>query len=209
MIRLEVAFDDVSTERCLEIVQNCKDDIDIIEVGTLLVIREGLRPLRLLRELYPDKTLLVDPKIMDAPEKIATACYEAGADIVTVMSAAGRKVIEKVLDVAKRCGKQVFVDLLGSSDLVRDAILFDELGADYICVHTSTESSQGPLADLMKVNKAVTHANVAAACGINMNTVSSFRPADPDLLVVGSGIYTADDPKEAIRVLKEKYDEIQ
>ena len=203
-MKLEVAFDDVSTEKCLEIVEKCHKDIDIIEVGTVLVIKEGLHPLRKLRELYPEKTLLVDPKIMDAPEKIANACYEAGADIVTVMAAAGIKTVSRVCSAAKKYGKEVLVDLIGSKDPLADAVEIDKLGADYICVHFSEGPDRGSFEEFEKIKTNVSNVRLAAAGGINADSVSEFVKRAPDILIVGSGIYNAEDPAAAIKEIREK-----
>ena len=203
-MKLEVAFDDVSIEQCLSIVEKCHEEIDIIEVGTLFVIKEGLHPLRLLREKYPNACLLVDPKIMDAPEKIASQCFDAGADIVTVMAVAGMKVVERVIDVAKKYQKEVMVDLLGSKQPLEDAIYLDQLGAHYICVHSSTVSDESPLKDFIEIKKNTHSAKLAIAGGINENTIQMFVSENPDVIIVGSGVYNSKEPEKVVHKLKEK-----
>lgn len=203
-MKLEVAFDDVSIEQCLSIVEKCHEEIDIIEVGTLFVIKEGLHPLRLLREKYPNACLLVDPKIMDAPEKIASQCFDAGADIVTVMAVAGMKVVERVIDVAKKYQKEVMVDLLGSKQPLEDAIYLDQLGAHYICVHSSTVSDESPLKDFIEIKKNTHSAKLAIAGGINENTIEMFVSENPDVIIVGSGVYNSKEPEKVVHKLKEK-----
>lgn len=203
-MKLQAAFDDVTGERCLEIVESCYEDLDIIETGTLLIINEGLSPIKKLRELYPKAKLLADPKIMDAPEKIARKCYEAGADIVTVMTVSGEKVMKKVIDAAKEYGKEVFADLLHSKEPLKDAILADSLGADYICVHSSTEESKDSLDELRSIKAVVRHAKIAVAGGIGPDTADRFKGSGADIVIAGSSITTAKDPKEAVRLLKEK-----
>lgn len=203
-MKLEVAFDDVSIEQCLSIVEKCHEEIDIIEVGTLFVIKEGLHPLRLLREKYPNACLLVDPKIMDAPEKIASQCFDAGADIVTVMAVAGMKVVERVIDVAKKYQKEVMVDLLGSKQPLEDAIYLDQLGAHYICVHSSTVSDENPLKVFIEIKKNTHSAKLAIAGGINENTIQMFVSENPDVIIVGSGVYNSKEPEKVVHKLKEK-----
>lgn len=203
-MKLEVAFDDVSIEQCLSIVEKCHEEIDIIEVGTLFVIKEGLHPLRLLREKYPNACLLVDPKIMDAPEKIASQCFDAGADIVTVMAVAGMKVVERVIDVAKKYQKEVMVDLLGSKQPLEDAIYLDQLGAHYICVHSSTVSDESPLKVFIEIKKNTHSAKLAIAGGINENTIQMFVSENPDVIIVGSGVYNSKEPEKVVHKLKEK-----
>ena len=204
-MKLQVAFDDVSGKRSIEILRSCHNDIDIIEAGTLLIIREGLAPLSEMRKEFPNATLLADPKILDAPEKIAKACFEAGADIVTVMSVSGTKVISKVIETAKTYGKKVFVDLLGCGDLIKAAKEADELGADFVCVHSSTEDDSTPNV-LSKIKNILYHAELAAAGGINADNLQEYTAAD--ILIAGSSVYASKDPVKAVRTFKEKINEL-
>jgi 3-hexulose-6-phosphate synthase len=204
-MKLQVAFDDITGKRSLEILKGCHEQIDIIEAGTLLIIKEGLSPLIEMRKQFPDATILADPKIMDAPEKIARSCFEAGADIVTVMSVAGEKVISKVVETAKAYKGKVFVDLLGCSDVKKAAKEADSLGADLICIHTSTESKVRDC-NLLEIKAVLTHSMLAAAGGIKAETLERYK--DADVIIVGSGVYAAEDPIEAVKTLKEKIDEL-
>ncbi len=204
-MKLQIAFDDITGKRSLEILKGCHEKIDIIEVGTLLIIKEGLSPLIEMRKQFPDATILADPKIMDAPEKIARSCFEAGADIVTVMSVAGEKVISKVVETAKAYKGKVFVDLLGCSDVKKAAKEADSLGADLICIHTSTEGNVHDC-DLLEIKAMLTHSKLAAAGGIKTENLDAYK--DADVVIVGSSVYAAEDPIEAVKTLKEKIDEL-
>ncbi|MGU5398402.1 orotidine 5'-phosphate decarboxylase / HUMPS family protein, partial [Klebsiella pneumoniae] len=42
------------------------EEVDIIEVGTILCVGEGVRAVRDLKALYPHKIVLADAKIADA-----------------------------------------------------------------------------------------------------------------------------------------------
>ena len=65
MIRLQVALDG-DLDSALEILAVVHPYIDIAEIGTPLIYREGMRAVRLIHERYPDVSLLADLKIMDA-----------------------------------------------------------------------------------------------------------------------------------------------
>jgi 3-hexulose-6-phosphate synthase len=59
--------------------------VDIVEVGTPLIYREGVHALRHIRAHAPAAMLLADLKIMDAGDEEAGIGFVAGAQIVTVM----------------------------------------------------------------------------------------------------------------------------
>lgn len=202
-MKLQVAFDDISLEKLFAVLEETHDDIDIIEFGTLSVIRYGLEPLKKIRALYPKATLLVDPKIMDAPIKIADDCFKAGADIVTVMSSSGIETCKKVLETARKYNKQVMVDLLADNDLFNKAKKLDELGFDYICVHSSKNENKAPLADFIKLKSIVKNSLLTIAGGVNLDNIENIVKENPDNIIVGSAIYNSDNPKETINKFKE------
>ena len=204
MSRLEVAFDDVTIDQSLDILKTSADLIDIIEVGTLFIIKYGLEPIRRIRELYPDKTILADPKIMDAAPLIAKYCFEAGADIVTVMGVSSEATIKKVISTAAEYNKKVFIDLLDVKDAAGRIAYFDSLGADILCLHSSKEDSSVPFGDLETVRKISVRSDIAIAGGIDTSTVGSVMKYDPDIVIVGSGVYRAKDPAAVIRSFKEQ-----
>lgn len=201
-MRLQVAFDDVSLSRCLEILARSAPEIDIIEVGTLLLLREGLAPLREIRARYPDKTILADPKIMDAPEKLASSCFDAGADIVTVMAAAEEAVVRRVIDLARERGKQSFLDLLAVRGAAEKLPYFDGLGADILCLHAAKTADAPPYETLRLARAAGCRSALAIAGGVGPDSIGAVAALAPDVIVAGGSVYAAADPAAAIRALR-------
>ena len=64
-MKLQIAVDIADTARIMEIGEKIHDVIDIYEVGTPVIMKEGLAPVRALKQKYPELTVLADSKIMD------------------------------------------------------------------------------------------------------------------------------------------------
>ena len=62
---LQVALDLFKTEDALEILEEVADYVDIIELGTPLIISEGARVVKTVKDKYPDKIVFADIKVMD------------------------------------------------------------------------------------------------------------------------------------------------
>jgi len=84
---MQLALDLVTSSEAAAIVEEVGDLVDIVEVGTPIVINEGLGAVRRLRALFPELRILADLKIMDAGGYEVTKAAEAGADIITVLGA--------------------------------------------------------------------------------------------------------------------------
>ena len=57
---LQVALDLFSTEEALKVLDQVGQYVDIIELGTPLMIAEGARVVKTVKEKYPDKIVFAD-----------------------------------------------------------------------------------------------------------------------------------------------------
>lgn len=205
MARLQLALDGTLTAS-QKVLDQVADLVDIVEIGTPLIYREGIRAAQALRERAPGKPLLADLKIMDAGEHEARIAFDAGCDWVTVMGVAHEDTLRGAIAAAHQMGKQVAVDLIQVTDPVEKARHLLALGAHLICVHTGTDRQQhdSPLAVLRMLREALPEAPLAAAGGIRLETLDAVLALRPDVIVVGSAITGGHDPAAAARALRNK-----
>jgi 3-hexulose-6-phosphate synthase len=86
---LQLALDLPSLRACRAVVAALAPRLARVEVGTPLLLHEGMRAVEWLRgELGPAGTVVADAKICDAGARIALDAFAAGADVVTVVGAA-------------------------------------------------------------------------------------------------------------------------
>lgn len=95
IMKLQVSLDEVTLAEGINLVHQIENDVDIIEVGTPLVIREGMTAVRQFKQLFPTKEILADEKIVDGGAFEANLGFEAGADYVTVVSITGNLTIQR------------------------------------------------------------------------------------------------------------------
>ncbi|ERF48135.1 hypothetical protein N039_12740, partial [Staphylococcus sp. EGD-HP3] len=72
--------------------------------------------------------------------------------------------IKAAVDEAHKHGKQLLVDMIAVQDLEKRAKDLDDLGADYIAVHTGYDlqaEGQSPLESLRKVKSVISNSKVA------------------------------------------------
>ncbi len=87
---LQIALDALTPREALELVGQTYPHFDIVEIGTPLIIAEGLSALEAIKAKFPDKKHVADLKIMDAGKLGAASAFKRGADIVTAFGAAVR-----------------------------------------------------------------------------------------------------------------------
>ena len=201
-MELQLAIDLLNKEDAAELANKVKDYVDIVEIGTPIVINEGLPAVQHLNDNIDSVKVLADLKIMDAADYEVSQAVKFGADIVTILGVAEDASIKAAVDEAHKHGKQLLVDMIAVQDLEKRAKDLDDLGADYIAVHTGYDlqaEGQSPLESLRKVKSVISNSKVAVAGGINPDTIKDIVAENPDLIIVGGGIANADDPVEAAK----------
>ena len=190
-MELQLALDLVNVQEGIELVKQVEEYIDIVEIGTPVVINEGLRAVKEMKEAFPSLKVLADLKIMDAAGYEVMKASEAGADIITILGAAEDMSIKGAVEEAKKQGKKILVDMIAVKDLETRAKELDTFGVDYICVHTGYDLQavgQNSFEDLQTIKRVVKNAKTAIAGGIKLDTLPEVIKANPDLIIVGGGI---------------------
>ncbi len=117
-LHLQIALDSGTLEDAVRITRLTLPYADSIEVGTPLLLREGIAAIHKVREARTDasKPLFADTKIFDEGHTIAHLCFEAGADAISVVDGASTITLEAVWHVAQTLKRQVWVDLIYHSN---------------------------------------------------------------------------------------------
>lgn len=202
---LQLAIDCFSLDEALAITEEVSDLVDIVEVGTPLILREGVAAVRRLREKYPSLCILADMKIVDGAEYESRLAFDAGADIVTVLAAAEDQTIAIATRTSEEYGKEVMVDLIGLKDAAGRVSEIEQLGAHYICVHRSTDLGQrdpGTVHDLGQLKAAAGDMKIAVAGGIDTQVLQRMAIPKPDIAIVGSYITNSENRREAASTIR-------
>lgn len=204
-MKLQLALDDITLEKAVELVKKVEEQIDIIEVGTPMVIEYGMEAVRTMKKNFPEKEVLADLKIMDAGYYEAEEALKAGADYITVLGVTDNLTIKGCVDAAAAYSGQVVVDMICVTDLEGRIKKVEELGVDFVSVHIGVDqqaAGRTPIDDLKIMSSTATKAKVSVAGGISVKTIDEYKKYAPDVVIVGSGITHAEDSLIAATELK-------
>lgn len=199
-MELLLALDFVNVDEAQSILRELRDCIDIVEVGTPFIVKEGLRAVTTIKREFPGLRVMADLKIMDAGEYETRAAVGAGADIVTVLGVAHNETIRAAVAAARELSGSIMVDMIGVREASRRAREIDGLGADFLCVHTAADlrgGGQNPLDELRRIKESVHRARLAVAGGITLDSLEGIADLAPDIVIVGGGITGQRDRRKA------------
>jgi 3-hexulose-6-phosphate synthase/6-phospho-3-hexuloisomerase len=169
--------------------------VDWLEAGTPLILAEGLRAVRGLRERFPQVPIVADLKTMDGGYLEAEMMGKAGATHVVVMARAHEETIRCVVKAGRDFGVKVMGDNLGCPDMVAGAKMLEDLGCDFIVHHIGYDERRGiaargermpsPLDQLREVVSAV-QIPVQAVGGLSIEQAIDCPKYGAPLVVIGA-----------------------
>jgi 3-dehydro-L-gulonate-6-phosphate decarboxylase len=202
--RLQVALDTFDLPSAVGPLQKAGPFAEIIEVGTILCLAEGMAAVRLIRAMYPSTPVLADVRIAEAGSIIARQCFDAGATLVSCVAGASLTTIGQVVEVARSHGGQVQVEL-GEDYSVQRAVAWRDLGVQHVIVKRSRDKeAAGELSwapqDLDRVRElAGLGLTVTVTGGITVAGLDVFAGAPVGVVIVGRTIVQAEEPGRAAR----------
>ena len=159
--KIQISIDVIDLEEALALARaSVKAGVDWLEVGTPLLLAEGLHAVRAFRREFPQAPIVVDLKTMDGAGLEAEMMFKAGGDMVVVMGQAHDASIIEQVKMARSYGKQVMCDVMLCPDKPGRAKAAQDMGVDFIIVHTGFDERNmipglSPLDDLEDVLAAV------------------------------------------------------
>lgn len=206
-MKLQLALDTPDLTHELALAGKVAAYVDLIEAGTPLLIREGIRAVRELRRRHRGRPIVADIKVIDAGEPIAELAFAAGATVVTVLGNASDELIERVVHSAQRYDGQVMADSLAVPNIIERARRLRELGVNSLCVNrrgfkqtkgVNREERIGQIAALIgKIELPV-----FLAGGIDAAELNLLRELPLAGVIVGAAIAEAASPVEAAKKMR-------
>lgn len=205
-MKLQLALDRPDLTREMELVSSVSRYVDLIEAGTPLLIREGIRAVRELRRRFRGRKIVADIKVVDAGEPIAELAFASGANVVTVLGCASDEVIERVVRSAKRYDGEVMADSLGVEHIAQRAKELRKLGVTSLCLNRrgfkQTKSiRQDEHQQLLSLLDEI-DLPVFLAGGIDLSELIELRKAPLAGVIIGAAIAEAPNPTEAARQMR-------
>ncbi len=205
-MQLQLSLNYHSGEQAVALAQRLAWGVDIIEIGTPLLFREGFGIITRLRKEFPHKRLVANTKLIDLIDFTAGFAFEAGADVVTVLGAAADTTIEEAINLARSRDRTIAIDVLGLDEREKlpRARRLETLGAPLLVVHTGPEEQArggAPFDDFVRINASV-NVPLAVTGGITEENLAMYLQEKPAILILGAILTKAEKPEEVLQRIR-------
>lgn len=207
--KLQLALDLTDLDKALKIAENVNDSIDILEVGTILAIESGMDSIREIRKLLPDIKILGDVRIIKAGGKIASMVYEAGADIVTIISDSTDETFEAVVKEKNKCENREVLIEINDSYTEEHLNKWKQYGLTHLIFHRGSEITstnekwnEKDFSEIRKLHEKGFKVYVTG--GIGIDEISCFEGVPVESFIIGRTISQASNPLEVAQEIQKE-----
>ena len=171
--------------------------VDWLEIGTPLIVSQGLAPIGKMVQAFPDYPVLADYKTMDSGGKNVERTAEQGGHVMTVCANAPDETVQAAIAAAKQCDVWVVTDTIGVKDQAARArqcadwgvhMIYLHYGADQRRADASNDSTQW-LADVLDAVSIP----VGVGCFDAQDAVRAVQMG-ADLVCIGHPVISGPDP---------------
>ena len=196
-MKLQISFDMTDLEKALAIAQEVHEYADIIDIGSLLLLAHGVPAMHRFREMFPDKVIAADTKIVDRGKDSAHLFSKAHSDWITVMAGTNKNVIHAACTAAHENRTKVMLDLIDSKEVGQSALEAKNLGVDALLIHQPYDV-ENPLIflDKWELIRGNTDLPIFVSSFIKRDNIEEILRINPDGIILGRTIIEAVDPKE-------------
>ena len=201
---LQIALDIPDIEKIKKIISELPpSDRIILEAGTPIIKKYGLKIIHDLREITKDIFIVADLKTLDVGQVEVDLAYEETADAVVASGLASKETLDKFIYEAKRFGIYSVIDMMEVADPLQVLKSIKEL-PEVVILHRGIDEEHGgktrwelikEIKETFKDKKLL----FAVAGGIDPRTAPLALKNGADILIVGRYITQSKDPKRAAR----------
>src|SRR5258705_7086080 len=133
---IQIALDYATIEEAIAMAAiGIKAGVDWLEVGTPLIVSQGVNTIGQLKRPYPDFPGLADYKTIDSGAKNVMLTQQQGGQVMTVCGNAPDETIQAAVAASKQTGVWVVVDLIGVKNVGARAKQCEQWGVNMVYLH--------------------------------------------------------------------------
>ncbi len=203
---LQIALDSPDLDAVKKIISQLpKSDRLLLEVGTPLLKKYGVKVIRDIREVAEDVFIIADLKTLDVGQVEVDIAFNETADAAVASGLASKATIDKFIYEAKRLGIYSAIDMMAVVDPV-EVLKSLEDTPDIVILHRGIDEESGGKSRwqiIEEIKKEMPKKKIlfAVAGGIKAETAKEALKKGADILIVGRFITQSKDVEKACREL--------
>jgi 3-hexulose-6-phosphate synthase/6-phospho-3-hexuloisomerase len=199
---IQIALDYATFDEALAMARiGVEAGVDWLEIGTPLIVSQGVAPIGQMVRAFPEYPVLADYKTMDSGWKNVERTAAQGGHLMTVCAGSPDETVQSAIAEAKKTGVWVVVDTIGVKDQAARSRACAAWGAHMIYLHYGADQRKADAARdstqwLEEVQRAVS-IPIGVGCFLVEDGVRAAQMG-AEVIAIGHPVISAADPLEEL-----------
>jgi 3-hexulose-6-phosphate synthase len=199
---IQIALDFPTIEQAIAVAEiGVKAGVDWLEVGTPLIVSQGVKTIGQLKGAFPSYAVLADYKTMDSGGKNVHLTHEQGGQVMTVCGNAPDATIRAAVAASRETGVWVVVDLIGVTNHAARARQCEEWGVNMLYLHYGADQRRADASrdSTQWLDAVMETVHIPVGVG-TFDAVDAVRAVSggASLVAIGHPLISASDPLVAL-----------
>jgi 3-hexulose-6-phosphate synthase/6-phospho-3-hexuloisomerase len=199
----QIALDYSTIEEALAMAKlGVEAGIDWLEIGTPLIVSQGIAPIGQMARAFPNHPVLADYKTMDSGWKNVERTQAQGGKIMTVCANAPDETVKSAIATGKQTGIWVVADTIGVKNQAARGRQCAEWGVDMVYLHYGADQRNAdPSRDSTQwIDEVLAAVDIPVGVGcFGIDDAVRAVQKGVDLVVIGHPLISADNPLEQLK----------
>lgn len=202
-MKLQVSFDLQDIDKAILIAKEIEKHVDILEIGSTLIVKYGLEAIKKFKKNFPDKEIYADVKLVDRVQDTIKEYAAVGANTISILSGITNTIIQNAAQIAHENKCEIALDLVDSHSLGQSAMDSKSLDIDRIIFHGPHEEDMlATLLEEWENVKGNTETPIFIEDGIDKNSITKILSLKPDGIIIGAAITHSSNPAQEAEYFK-------
>ncbi len=199
---IQIALDFPTIDQAIAVAKlGLQAGVDILEVGTPLIVAQGVNTIGQLKRAFPNAPVLADYKTMDSGGKNVHLTHQQNGQYMTVCANGPDETIQAAVAASKDTGVHVVVDLIGVKDVPGRARQCEGWGVHMAYLHYGADQRRADATRDSTQWLAETKRAVTIPVGVGtFDAEDAIRAVEAGaaLVAIGHPVISAVDPLAAL-----------
>jgi 3-hexulose-6-phosphate synthase len=194
-MKLQISYNFTDLNQALDIARKTVDYADILEIGPLLIYKEGINAIKQFKIQFPKKPIFANTKITASAQSAVNMFAQAGATLISILAGISQNTIKKASDEAKKIDAELVLDIIDIHNAGQFTLDAKHLGIDILLIHNpSSVIDPTEISSLWQSIAGNTRLPLYITDKINRENVHQILSLKPQGIAIGSAITKADNP---------------
>jgi 3-hexulose-6-phosphate synthase len=203
-MKFQISYNTTDLAQALDLAKKTAEYADILGIGSLLLLKEGVNAIKVFKQTFPNKELFAEAKIIEKADDAVTILSQAGANYVSILAGSFHVTIKKAVVAAKAFDTKIIFDLFDAQASGQSAADARALGVHAIMLHRTPAVDEMVEAENEWRNvRDNTTLPLFVTGKIDLSNINHLLALKPQTVMIGSAISKANDPAKTAAQFRE------